>query len=627
MKNQALSNGAYPSGIHLQSLLKQVNDMLLTARALVRENGAVNYKKAKKQYGFRLRRVPSGDYGAGFYYTVTYKDPDAPKEAPETGKWLGNRVSTGTDDEAEAVAFAIENRDSVVRKYKERKAGRAEKNSGEAFYRMLREYYRDDSKYLRDDRANGKKDVVKTQRHKFDRFIETYLIPYLRENNVNTINDVTRSVYAGLKTHMLGAKGKAKGKPLAKKTINNGLMGFTRILEYHERHELITRLPYGDGEACVSVSHEDRAKTRANQPSILPTDKLAGILQSDIFFSGDHDKGEFDPVPYLLGMLCLACGMRNSEIGRLRVCDIKRIKGLENAYYLEAFNHKTKAHNREGAEYRKIPLHPFMVARLREYITSTEKGKNDYLFGKPVVDADTGETDGKVDRRLFEKAVLELYKRIKIKERLWETGDMMGALAAFDDKGLRKEMRENKISFYSMRHTFQTLLLTMYQDKVILTDYFMGHKPQQAMLANYLHINRVDEATFWNEYGRYLVDFQAQFMPSAKQAERRDFVRGYMSSLWDKSENGSVDVFEEFNRLMEKLPVPNDAEWADELYTDPASFFQKALEYNGLNESDSPDARMIREVLIPLIQAQMVKQSVERESLQDDPDDDFFDSV
>jgi hypothetical protein len=28
------------------------------------------------------------------------------------------------------------------------------------------------------------------------------------------------------------------------------------------------------------------------------------------------------------------------------------------------------------------------------------------------------------------------------------------------------------------------------------------------MLANYLHINQLDDTTFFNEYGKYLIDFQ-----------------------------------------------------------------------------------------------------------------------
>jgi len=243
-------------------------------------------------------------------------------------------------------------------------------------------------------------------------------------------------------------------------------------------------------------------------------------------------------------------------------------------YYVEAFKNKTKAHNREGAEYRKIPLHPFIVDKLREYITATGKGKNDYLFGKPIINADTGETDGEVARRLFGKAVLELYKRIKIKERLWETRDMMGALTAFDDKGLRKEMRENKISFYSMRHTFQTMLATKYPDKTLVVNYFSGHTPDKTMLNNYLHINKIDGALFWEGYGKLLVDFQAQFVPQGLSPQRgaENAIRTALAFKENSgllNEDGTMPI----EHVLEKVIAPQLAKLKNPVETVEDDFF------------------------------------------------------
>ena len=65
---------------------------------------------------------------SGFVYAVRYKDLDNPKFR------LISQTSTNTDIEAEAIAFAIQNRDAIIERYKAKKGG-------EAFYRMLREYY------------------------------------------------------------------------------------------------------------------------------------------------------------------------------------------------------------------------------------------------------------------------------------------------------------------------------------------------------------------------------------------------------------------------------------------------------------------------------------------------------
>jgi len=118
----------------LSSVVSQLNTLLLTANTLVCESGLM--ENAGKKYGF--------------YYAVRYKDP-------ETKKWIPSKKSTGTDDETTARAFAIENRDAIIQEYKERKEIRAKKDTGESFYRMLREYYTPESKYLLNDKVNNKR--------------------------------------------------------------------------------------------------------------------------------------------------------------------------------------------------------------------------------------------------------------------------------------------------------------------------------------------------------------------------------------------------------------------------------------------------------------------------------------
>ena len=72
---------------------------------------------------------------SGLVYAVRYKDPDNPKFR------LTSQTSTNTDIEAEAIAFAIQNKDAIIERYKAKKARKEAKKGGEAFYRMLREYY------------------------------------------------------------------------------------------------------------------------------------------------------------------------------------------------------------------------------------------------------------------------------------------------------------------------------------------------------------------------------------------------------------------------------------------------------------------------------------------------------
>jgi hypothetical protein len=121
------------------------------------------------------------------------------------------KKSTNTDNETLAIAFAIENRERIIQEYKEHT-----KKDGKDFYRMLEEYYSDNSKYLKDDYANNKRIIDKKQRTLNIGFIKTYLMPYLKEKKVNSIQEVNRSVYSGLKIYLQNVKNK-KDKNLSTK--------------------------------------------------------------------------------------------------------------------------------------------------------------------------------------------------------------------------------------------------------------------------------------------------------------------------------------------------------------------------------------------------------------------------
>lgn len=197
------------------------------------------------------------------------------------------------------------------------------------------------------------------------------------------------------------------------------------------------------------------------------------------------------------------------------------------------FNSKTDFYNSATDEYRKIPLHPYLVDVLKAYITDNDIGKDDYIFfPKP----------NKKEKK-YGKVIRELYRRVKIKEKMQETNSFLEAVESIDENGLEAEMKEKNITFYSCRHTFETLLATMYKDQSVLIDYFMGHKTKQAMFGNYLHINELDPSTFWNQYGKLLIDFQATFLPSETTKERKDIVAEAIEEnkhLFAYREDGSV---------------------------------------------------------------------------------------
>jgi integrase len=94
-------------------------------------------------------------------------------------------------------------------------------------------------------------------------------------------------------------------------------MAFNRILQYHERNEIIPKLPYSKGTGILKPSKEEKANSK--KPQILPTDMLKGIFE--IRISKKH-KRENIQLYHTLSMIGLTTGMRDSEIGRIKVSDI-----------------------------------------------------------------------------------------------------------------------------------------------------------------------------------------------------------------------------------------------------------------------------------------------------------------
>jgi integrase len=465
---------------------------------------------AEKIYGFYLLEIPSKNYKSGFYYAVKYKDP-------ESKKWLSTKTSTNTDNETLAKSFAIENRERIIKEYKEHTKKLHKKNDGKEFYKMLLEYYTDNSQYLKDDYVNNKKKIDKKQRNLNNGFIQNYLIPYFKEKKINSIQEITRSVYSNLKLYLQNVKNK-KNKTLSTKTINNYLIAFIRILQYHERNEIIPKLPFSKGTGIIRIGNEE--KKNSKKPHPLPTDNLKGIFETYITIT---DGRKNNLLYYILSLIGLTTGMRDSEIGRIKFTDIIYVKN-DNYHYLKAYNHKTEYYNKEETdEYRKIPLHPFVAGMLMYYCKEKNTGKNDYLFGIPKLNEDTKQIDGYLHPSKAHKAIIHLYRQIKFRENLNDKGKF--EVSPIEE--LEKEMKEKRIVFYSLRHTFNTLCVlyrhndtdTTRSDNII--DYFTGHKMASKMMENYTHINKADNHTFYHNYGKFVIDMLNKFIFTNNEEDQK----------------------------------------------------------------------------------------------------------
>jgi integrase len=472
-------------------------------------NGVMD--NAGKDYGFNLLKIDSNNYENGFYYAVRYKDF-------ETGKWLRTKKSTGTDNETKAKAFAITNREEIIKKYKEHAEILHQRNDGKEFYKMLEEYYTPDSKYLKDDYANNQRIIPQRRGKELINLIKTYYIPYFKENNINSIQEITRTIYSNLKIYLREIKNK-KGKKLTTKCINTYLGVLNRILKYHERNETILRLPYSKGGGMIQPPPNEEENSK--KPNPLPTDNLKGIFETTIKTT---DKRENTLLYYTLSLIGLTTGMRDSEIGRIKTTDIIYVKN-DNYFYLKAYNHKTEYYNKkETDKYRKIPLHPFVMGMLKHYIEKKKIGKNDYLFGTPKINEDTKKIDGYLHQSKAHKAIIFLYRNIKFRENL-NDGKVIEIPPV---EKLEKEMSEKRIVFYSLRHTFNTLCVLYRHNDTDITrsdniiDYFMGHKMASKMMENYTHINKVDNKTFYDNYGKFIIGMLDKFIFTTKEDQKKN---------------------------------------------------------------------------------------------------------
>ena len=323
--------------------------------------------------------------------------------------------------------MGFDNRMDVLKSYE---LSKDKPKSGNLFYKMLNDYYADGSKYLEDDTVNNKREVVYKARVEAQAFIKNNLIPYLQENKIKHIFEITTPVYSGFKIYL-----QAKG--LKDKTINNRLNFLLRIFDYHIRNGLLDKLPYTKGTSLIKIT----GKQEKEDAEILPVEKLKGIFfhqetidpivlinrmnliprdrrsltrkEQELIFTGYI-------MPYTLCVLGINTGMRNSELGRIKREDFIGVPEKET-FLLRVWNKKTEYFNKtDESKYRKIPLHPYTIETVKIYIRKKEElfgtiGDTDFLFGNTVIDKDTGEVDGFLHSNQSSQCWTSLFTTVKMK--------------------------------------------------------------------------------------------------------------------------------------------------------------------------------------------------------------------
>jgi integrase len=309
----------------------------------------------KRRKGFNLVRRESKKHGFLYYARFSHN-----------GKTLPTMFNTHTNDPSEAEQFAAENKSRLVEGYLARQDGR--------MFTMLEGFYKADQRHLSERCRKEYKQMI------IDKFI-----PFLRREKITAFDQIKIAALARYQDYLL-----AQG--LKPQTVNNNLKPVKNILTEMARRG-ITQEDSGRQIRSIPLKQSD-TKMR----SCYELEKINGVFC----------RKWKDGLSYLLCSLIYTTGMRNSEIKRIGLNDIRLIDGCR-------FIRIEKSKTANGI--RLIPLHEMIYRKLKAW--AAKKGKeNTVLF-----DFKNAEP--------FNKANNELARRLKVSD---------------------EELEKENISFYSGRH-------------------------------------------------------------------------------------------------------------------------------------------------------------------------------
>jgi integrase len=457
-----------------------------------------------REYGFNLTRH---EKKGRIYFEVRYK---------EGNTWINTRSRINTSDIKAALNTAIKEKDNFIERYYARKTERANNFDKTDLYRMLNNYYTPDSVYLQRDNNDNRPSLSPLKIRNLRNITKKHLIPFLQSKKIRTINSITKTIYSDYKIYL-------QNKNFSAGYINTVLSSFNRILLHNERYEHISKLPYSKGMGRVVKSKEEEERVKGN---CLPFNKMRGIARLCYNMSRRYKSVFKSKEILLLFSLGLTTGLRDKEISNIKIKDIKYAeKG--KMYLLYVNNHKIERYTIATEKYRKIPLHPYIVQQLKEYIAARNKKSDDYLFEYDTTRQDRLKMRMKI--RLGDKyreedfdnnrekllnynkalnSITYLFIAINIREKIIKSEkprltDKIKESIMFSKEDIKKIIeytKEHNYHFYSFRHTLTTIM-GLDRLNTDFIDYITGHLPEGKMRANYTHINSVDNALFCKEYG------------------------------------------------------------------------------------------------------------------------------
>ena len=290
-------------------------------------------------------------------------------------------------------------------------------------YSILEDYYKTGSVYMEKDK-NRNRILNEKTRSVYFHFMKKKFIPYLKENNIKAFEKIDSPCIANFQDYLLAEGAKPQ-------TINRYMSSVNAVFN----QLLIT--------GVIKENPFDRVKSlKMGAKSVKirgchPVDKMRGI------FNIQWD----DALSYLLCLMIYSTGMRNIEIEKIKVEDLIEIDGI---YFVDIKDSKTE----NGI--RIVPLHEFVYKKIKQYIKNAGKQGGDYIF------SDHG---GPNQSTVYNTANLLLGEMLELSE---------------------KALEEQKITFYSGRHFWKTLMNSEGLGDDI-EEFFMGHKVSGDVSKNYNH--------------------------------------------------------------------------------------------------------------------------------------------
>lgn len=271
----------------------------------------------------------------------------------------------------------------------------------------------------------------------YDTYINNYVIPFLwDELNRRNIEDIEHNDIEKLKNFLLNDLTRTKAgkeiKGLSPKSTNNILSCLRKMFYYFEVEKGIkTKKP------MEANFHIVKSNYKTKERNAIPAKCFKNV------FTLKNDKWK-NELFYSLCLVGFNTGMRNSEISRIHIDDIE----IENGFYFLNVR-GTKTEN----AIRKIPITNFCYEKLNDYYSKYGDKETKKIF--------------KANFQTFSNAIKNFLEIIN--------EDLTGL----------------HITFYSLRHTYKTILASSSITKDI-AEYLMGHSNKSGVDKTYIDYKTFD---------------------------------------------------------------------------------------------------------------------------------------